>query len=914
MKQKIVAFSLMLTLFILAPIIFVNPTIANSPTSNAVQSIGMSPADWPLFRHDAANTGSPDNNAPVTHDLLWSKNILVDQNAFSIVGSSPAIVNGVVYIGSDDGYLYAFNALNGDQVWSQKVGGSSVSSPAVVDGLVYVRDWYGSDYAFNASTGKEVWTYSAGWSYSSPAVDNGIYYARSSGYITALNASTGSLIWRSTLWGNGDGSPIIVDDTIYLAESGLVYALNAQDGSLKWSKDLQYASNTDNAPTVFNDILYISCQSETFFALDAETGDSIWNFTAGASPHSTAVISDGILYLGSGFHGVFALNAATGAQIWNYPISPGMGSSVAVAGENVYFEGTNGVMYALNTVTGLQIWSYPLGITGTTSSPSIANGILYIRSDNGYIFAFGKASAPSISLSPAFGLPGTNSKVSGSGFTVGSTITATFWRNPVILSNSAVDSLGHVSATFQVPDYSPYNYPIIVADAAGLSTSSNFTILGNPTTSWPMYMHDPQHSGTSDNIQPTSHDSLWTYSVDKGDIMNSIASSAAVVGGIVYGSSLNGFVYALNAYTGVCYWKFNVGGTHSSPAVVNGVVYVGGSRGLYAINAYTGNQIWVSSQAIDALISSPTVSGGLVYTGSFAERSFYAFSASDGQLVWQFQTGDYAQGSPTVIGNTVYASSYDGYLYALDALNGTLLWKYKCVESGDSLYNSPSVVDEVAYVVTYKGRLLALDAYTGNKIWNQTIAQAGPSSLPVYSNGTLYLSTQNGVYALDASSGQEIWCSTLSQVSVSPAIVGDVLYAGSSDGCVSAINTSTGTTLWQYQTGSYLRAPVSIANGGIYFGTASGKICAIGSPLNQPTPSPTSTTTQIPSTTPASTAASSTSTASSTSNPSTQQPTNNVDDVPHAPESPVVLIIGGLIGSIVVAGYVRLTKNKRKIT
>ena len=71
--------------------------------------------DWPMFQYGAAHCGSPDDVAPLTHDLLWTTDLLVDKDAFSIVGSSPAIVDGVVYIGSDDGYVYALNDSSGDQ-------------------------------------------------------------------------------------------------------------------------------------------------------------------------------------------------------------------------------------------------------------------------------------------------------------------------------------------------------------------------------------------------------------------------------------------------------------------------------------------------------------------------------------------------------------------------------------------------------------------------------------------------------------------------------------------------------------------------------------------------------------------------------------------------------------------------------
>jgi outer membrane protein assembly factor BamB len=54
------------------------------------------------------------------------------------VGSSPAVANGVVYVGSNDNNLYALNATTGAKVWNYTTGGSVYSSPAVANGVVYV--------------------------------------------------------------------------------------------------------------------------------------------------------------------------------------------------------------------------------------------------------------------------------------------------------------------------------------------------------------------------------------------------------------------------------------------------------------------------------------------------------------------------------------------------------------------------------------------------------------------------------------------------------------------------------------------------------------------------------------------------------------------------------------------------------
>jgi outer membrane protein assembly factor BamB len=63
------------------------------------------------------------------------------------VDSSPAVVNGTVYVGSDDNNVYAINAATGAKVWGFTTGDEALSSPAVVNGTVYVGSFDSNVYA-----------------------------------------------------------------------------------------------------------------------------------------------------------------------------------------------------------------------------------------------------------------------------------------------------------------------------------------------------------------------------------------------------------------------------------------------------------------------------------------------------------------------------------------------------------------------------------------------------------------------------------------------------------------------------------------------------------------------------------------------------------------------------------------------
>jgi hypothetical protein len=93
------------------------------------------------------------------------------------VDSSPAVANGVVYVGSWNFNLYAIDAVTGTEKWRFATGAWVHSSPAVANGVVYVGSHDKNLYAIDAATGMEKWRFTTGGDVdSSPAVANGVVY------------------------------------------------------------------------------------------------------------------------------------------------------------------------------------------------------------------------------------------------------------------------------------------------------------------------------------------------------------------------------------------------------------------------------------------------------------------------------------------------------------------------------------------------------------------------------------------------------------------------------------------------------------------------------------------------------------------------------------------------------------------
>jgi outer membrane protein assembly factor BamB len=320
----------------------------------------------------------------------------------------------------------------------------------------------------------------------------------------------------------------------------------------------------------------------------------------------------------------------------------------------------------------------------------------------------------------------------------------------------------------------------------------------------------------------------WTYTTG-----SDVFSSPAVTNGVVYVGSDDYNVYALDARTGVKLWSYATGygwGVDSSPAVTSGVVYIGSDdQNVYALNARTGTKLW-SYPTRSYVLSSPAVANGVLYVGSESPSdSVYAIDARTGTELWSFATGGYVDSSPAVVNGVVYAGSWDGNVYALDASTGTELWSYA---TGRYVRSSPTVANGVVYVGSSDGNLYALDSSTGSALWSYATDHEVWSS-PAVSNGAVYFGSEDGnVYALNAYTGAKLWrYRTGDQLWSSPAVANGVVYVGSSsasDGRLYALNSSNGAMLWSYATGGYVESSPTVANGMVYVGSFDRNVYAFG--------------------------------------------------------------------------------------
>jgi outer membrane protein assembly factor BamB len=364
---------------------------------------------------------------------------------------------------------------------------------------------------------------------------------------------------------------------------------------------------------------------------------------------------------------------------------------------------------------------------------------------------------------------------------------------------------------------------------------------------WAMFRRDLLHTGNvGDNITLPQGKLKWTFSA--GD---AIHSSPAVCNGKVYVGSRDGYLYALDAATGEKIWAFHTASwVESSPVVVGDVVYCGSNDGyLYALDAATGVKLW-SFNAILSIRSSPAVADGVVYFGC-DNYNFYAVDAATGLELWHAQTGGPITASPAIDKGIVVVGSVGQLFYSFNAKNGSVRIQFEALTP---IYSSPAIKDGVAYFTDGRGLFIAMDImarnwwqenkireywYTLNAyglapyppprsgfIWGVSLGQDIRSvSSPSLVGDYAYIGSAANLVSVDLINHNVQWTfPTNGDVVSSPAVAGGVVYVGSEDGHLYAIDRTTGALLWDYVTGGEITSSPAVANGLLYIGSMDGKL------------------------------------------------------------------------------------------
>lgn len=344
------------------------------------------------------------------------------------------------------------------------------------------------------------------------------------------------------------------------------------------------------------------------------------------NPDATVIIATGEPFMGSSYY-TYAFNGY-GKQLWHIQGS----STPAISGETA-FTISNDEVYAISMTTGATIWKTSMGL-------SLQEGPVTINGNNLYVAGNGKL----MSIATSTGAVNWT-------YTISSTTNYVMWAPAV--SNDKV--------------FVAYQNNLHCIDLAG-------------------------------NL-------VWTYTLS-----NSIRSNPAVSNGVVYVGNDGGTLTAINISDKTTKCTYDIGMTgEESPTIDNGKVYVQGSTKVFCLDAATGTSIWTYSIASGtAYWSSPTVANGKVYVAGFG-KGVIALDAASGQELWHnTAAAETADNPPTVLHSLLVEGGANG-LAAINAITGATVWNYAPFVAGGSVtpvtFYTPAAIynretGEIAYPST----------------------------------------------------------------------------------------------------------------------------------------------------------------------------------------------------------------------
>jgi eukaryotic-like serine/threonine-protein kinase len=402
-----------------------------SGAGSAVDASGAAPTganrtkvDWPMHRFGPQRDGHNPFETTLSTKNVGSLRLKWVFDSQRFVDSSTAVVGGIAYFGSDDGFVRAVDIADGTQVWAVLKGQMENSSPAVADGVVYI---HGTErlLALEAATGEERWSAvlrHGPFSPSSPMVLGETVYAGGEDGLLALDTADGTPRWTYAAAG-GDptavlgpastadqygilysalvpSSPAFANGIVYIGSSNGLHAVDAVRGTARWVYD-EAGAVSSTSVAVADGAVYFAAGSR-LYALDAASGVLRWSAETGGGPSSPAVAGDRV-FIGSIDHNVYAFDAKGGRELWSYPTGDAIQvASPAVANGVVYIGSYDGLIYALDAKRGRKLWSYATDQI-IEASPAVVNGEVFITSNDFRVYAFaldGAAAPPAPPLVP----------------------------------------------------------------------------------------------------------------------------------------------------------------------------------------------------------------------------------------------------------------------------------------------------------------------------------------------------------------------------------------------------------------------------------------------------------------------------------------------------------------------------------
>jgi len=337
------------------------------------------------------------------------------------ITSSPAVAGDAVYFGSYDGNFYALDATSGALKWKFQTAGERRFAGTHLHGYLPAAEAMPDPFDVYLS---------------SPVLANGaVFFGSGDGNVYSLDARSGALKWKFPTGNVVHSSPAYADGTIFVGSwDSYFYALDAASGRQRWrfktgdDNDIHNQTGIQGSPAVVDGTVYFGCRDNNLYALDARSGEKKWSIgNDDAWVIASPAVRNGKVYYATGDTALLrVVDAKSGKPIASLAFSWYFFASPAIAGELLYAANWDGKLTAVDLASFKPAWVFqtdasrqflatflqpdgkmkfrakpaehfydelPIALDAIyrmgsmLSSPVIADGVIYVGSTDGNLYA-----------------------------------------------------------------------------------------------------------------------------------------------------------------------------------------------------------------------------------------------------------------------------------------------------------------------------------------------------------------------------------------------------------------------------------------------------------------------------------------------------------------------------------------------
>lgn len=651
------------------------------------------------------------------------------------------------------------------------------------------------------------WEYKSGGGFlsqSGASWQKGVYFVPlSGGQLQAIDESTGKTIWTKVFDGERlNARPVPANDYLVVSsQSGKIYVLLSATGQLKWTYDIR--SDVSFPPIVIGGIVFAATDEGLLLRLTLRglyyTGLINLNNPLSAQPTSVA---GGQVCIATRDGRVSMYDSGL-RPMWHTDIEDYAVGSLCETSCGLNLISKRGMVYCFDRTTGKTNWQ--LNIGSDCQPGLITDGsFLYTVSMRGNLFSI----SPDGEVTWKTKIDG--DVVSRPVVSAGKIYTGTLSRQ--VFCHTTSDGTQLWSARVDQSTYSGLtasNKSLLVLPRVGIGYCFS---LSNGSRQWSM------DTGSSGKIPPITD------------------------GENVYAAMNDGTLKSIGMSDGNLNWSKQIGREINSPPAMTGNRIITGTADEYLVCTDTdGKQLW-KSYIPYYMSSPPTVAGKYAFIGTWGGEVI-SIDLNTGTRQWSQATNAEVKSSPSVSQRGVYIGSWDSNLYCFDYQSGTLNWK---MATSYNLDHCISLGVDQGYLCA-KDRIICVQLKDGVPLWFLKLDSQVVGEIAMDENNIYAITSGGYLYSIAGRNGKINWKILIdSKTSTKNLIILSDTICVTSGSLLKVISLDTGRTLWQYDCGVTISAPVC-SNGKILVSTEVGSVmCFSRDDTLAGSENPSSSETQLP--------------------------------------------------------------------